>query len=160
MRTRKRVRLDRRTKVLEFRDDETTRYAILSHRWIERQGDRQGVSYEKMVELASWRKRIRQRVDYQKILDNCLQAKNHGCSGWTHVAQTNEAARNYLRPSTTCIRGKQTRPYAMRTFPKRLRATRMDIPILTALHVRKKYGVWVDLSRALQQLSLLGHEDE
>jgi len=52
MRTRKRVRLDRRTKVLEFRDDETTRYAILSHRWIERQGDRQRVSYEKMVELA------------------------------------------------------------------------------------------------------------
>ena len=27
--------IDRRTKVLELRDDESTKYAILSHRWID-----------------------------------------------------------------------------------------------------------------------------
>ena len=37
--------MDRRTKVLEFHNDEATDYAILSHRWIE-----QEVNYDEMVE--------------------------------------------------------------------------------------------------------------
>ncbi|KIM53467.1 hypothetical protein SCLCIDRAFT_1222787 [Scleroderma citrinum Foug A] len=36
-----------RYKVLEFRDDEVTEYAILSHRWIDQELD-----YDEIVELA------------------------------------------------------------------------------------------------------------
>ena len=39
-------RVDRRTKVLEFGDDEVTEYAILSHRWIGLE-----VDYDEIVEL-------------------------------------------------------------------------------------------------------------
>ncbi|KAL4071631.1 heterokaryon incompatibility protein-domain-containing protein [Scleroderma yunnanense] len=70
-------RLDRRTKVLEFRDDEVTAYAILSHRWIN-----QEVNYDEMVELAKMdaeeRDEIRQRDGYRKILDSCERAKKDG----------------------------------------------------------------------------------
>ncbi|KAL4069937.1 heterokaryon incompatibility protein-domain-containing protein [Scleroderma yunnanense] len=69
--------VDRRTKVLEFRDDETTDYAILSHRWIE-----QEVDYDEMTQLAKMeeeeRDDIRQRDGYRKILDGCEQAKRDG----------------------------------------------------------------------------------
>ncbi|KAL4067442.1 heterokaryon incompatibility protein-domain-containing protein [Scleroderma yunnanense] len=69
--------VDRRTKVLAFRNDETTDYAILSHRWIE-----QEVNYEEMVNLAAMedkeRDEIRQCKGYQKILDSCGQAKRDG----------------------------------------------------------------------------------
>ena len=41
-------RVDRRTRVLEFADDESTKYAILSHRWI----NPTEVEYDEMVGLA------------------------------------------------------------------------------------------------------------
>jgi len=73
----KRERVDRRAKVLEFRDDEVTKYAILSHRWIA-----QEVEYDEIVELAKMdeemRDEIRQRDGYRKILDSCKQAKKDG----------------------------------------------------------------------------------
>ena len=71
-------RVDRQCKVLEFRDDKTTAYAILSHRWIE---DTE-VDYEEMVGLAKMdaeeRDEIRQRLGYWKIRDACQQAKEDG----------------------------------------------------------------------------------
>ena len=67
--------VDRRRKVLEFRDDSTTAYAILSHRWIE---DSE-VDYEEMTGLARMeaeeRDEIRSRIGYKKIWDTCQQAK-------------------------------------------------------------------------------------
>ena len=72
------VQVDHRTKVLEFRDDETTEYAILSHRWI----DPTEVDYEEIVNLAKVDKQerdeIRGRLGYKKILDTCRQAKLDG----------------------------------------------------------------------------------
>ena len=69
--------VDRRAKVLEFRDDEATNYAILSHRWFD-----QEVNYEEMIELAKMereeREEIRQRNGYRKILDSCEQARRDG----------------------------------------------------------------------------------
>ena len=71
-------RVDRRTKVLESVDDESTKYAILSHRWI----NPTEVDYEEMVDLAKMeseaRDEIRQRPGYKKILDGCEQAKRDG----------------------------------------------------------------------------------
>ena len=68
-------RVDYRTKVLEFSDDETTEYAILSHRWIA-----QEVDYREMVKLAKMaveeRDEIRQCDGYRKILQSCKQAQN------------------------------------------------------------------------------------
>ena len=71
-------RVDRRTKVLEFADDESTKYAILSHRWI----NSTEVEYEEMVGLAKMeqeeRNEIRQRLGYKKILDCCKRAQEDG----------------------------------------------------------------------------------
>ncbi|KAL4078659.1 heterokaryon incompatibility protein-domain-containing protein [Scleroderma yunnanense] len=68
------TQVDRRTKVLEFCDDEATDYAILSHRWTE-----QEVNYEEMIDLAKMeaeeRDEIRHRDGYRKILDSCELAK-------------------------------------------------------------------------------------
>ena len=73
----KRKRVDRRVKVLEFGNDEATEYAILSHRWIA-----QEVDYDEMVELAKMdrkeRDEIRQRDGYRKILQSCKQAQKDG----------------------------------------------------------------------------------
>ena len=70
----KRKQVDRRAKVLEFCDDEVTKYAILSHRWIG-----QEVEYDEIVDLAKMgeeeRDEIRQRDGYRKILNSCEQAK-------------------------------------------------------------------------------------
>lgn len=70
--------VDRRTKDLEFRDDEATEYAILSHRWV----DPTEVDYEKMVDLAKMnvedRNEIRRRLGYKKIPNTCVQAKRDG----------------------------------------------------------------------------------
>ncbi|KIM51351.1 hypothetical protein SCLCIDRAFT_1168453 [Scleroderma citrinum Foug A] len=67
-------RVDRQAKVLEFGDDEATKYAILSHRWVGRE-----VDHDEIVELAKMpveeRDEIRQRHGYRKILDSCEQAK-------------------------------------------------------------------------------------
>ena len=75
METRERVNCQ--VKVLELRDDEVTEYAILSHRWGERE-----VGYHEIVELAKMdkekRDEIRQRDGYQKILDGCKQAEKDG----------------------------------------------------------------------------------
>ncbi|KAL4076543.1 heterokaryon incompatibility protein-domain-containing protein [Scleroderma yunnanense] len=70
-------RVDRRVKVLQFGDDEATRYAILSHRWTE-----QEVDYDEMIELTKMdeedRGEIRRRFGYKKILDSCEQAEKDG----------------------------------------------------------------------------------
>ena len=70
--------VERRTKVLGFRDDETTEYAILSHRWI----DSTEVDYEEIVDLAKVDRQeqdeIRGRLGYKKIVDTCKQAKKDG----------------------------------------------------------------------------------
>ena len=70
--------MERRTKVLEFHDDETTEYAILSHRWI----DPTEVEYEEMVDLAKMNRQeqdeIRGRLGYKKIVNTCKQAKREG----------------------------------------------------------------------------------
>ena len=72
------MQVERRTKVLDFRDDETTEYAILSHRWI----DDTEINYEEMVGLANMeegeRDAIRERLGYTKILDTCRQAQKDG----------------------------------------------------------------------------------
>ncbi|KAL4072666.1 heterokaryon incompatibility protein-domain-containing protein [Scleroderma yunnanense] len=69
--------VDSRTKVIEFRYDETTDYAILSHRWFE-----QEVDYKEMTKLAKMKKdeqdEIRQRLGYRKIHDSCEQARRDG----------------------------------------------------------------------------------
>ncbi|KAL4062633.1 heterokaryon incompatibility protein-domain-containing protein [Scleroderma yunnanense] len=69
--------VNRRTKVLEFCDDEATVYAILSHRWTNEE-----VDYDEMVELAKMeveeRAEIRGRHGYRKILASCEQAKRDG----------------------------------------------------------------------------------
>ena len=66
--------VDCRFKVLDFGDDETTAYTILSHRWI----DSTEVDYEEMVDLTKMgseaRDEIRGRLGYKKILDSCRQA--------------------------------------------------------------------------------------
>ena len=71
-------RVDRRTKVLEFRDDEATEYAILSHRWV----DPTEVDYEEMADLAKMDREeqdeIRGRQGYKKIVDTCKLAKQDG----------------------------------------------------------------------------------
>ena len=70
-------RVDRRTKVLEFGDDEATEYAILSHRWVGEE-----VDYDEIVGLTKMamedRDEIRQRDGYRKILDSCEQAQKDG----------------------------------------------------------------------------------
>ena len=70
--------MERRTKVLELRDDEATEYAILSHRWI----DPTEVDYEEMVDLAKMDRQeqneIRSRLGYKKIVNTCKQAKRDG----------------------------------------------------------------------------------
>ena len=63
--------MDRRSKVLDFSDDEIAEYAILSHRWIA-----QEVEFAKMD--AEEKDKIRQRDGYQKILQSCKQAKKDG----------------------------------------------------------------------------------
>ena len=74
--------VNRRTKVFESRNDETTTYAILSHRWVEKDGEDQEVSYEDMANLPKADEEecdeIRQRPGYQKIIDSCEQAKKDG----------------------------------------------------------------------------------
>jgi len=74
---RKRKRGGRRAKVVEFCDDETTEYAILSHRWLA-----QEVDYNEMVELENIalgaRDEICRRDGYKKILRSCEQARNDG----------------------------------------------------------------------------------
>ena len=72
------IQVKRRAKVFDFRDDEATEYAILSHRWI---GDTE-VNYDEMVDLAKMEKgdrdEIRERTGYKKILDTCRQAQKDG----------------------------------------------------------------------------------
>ncbi|KAL4072353.1 hypothetical protein V8B97DRAFT_1870420 [Scleroderma yunnanense] len=73
---------DRRTKVFQSCDSEFTEYAILSHRWIEHQGQTAEVNYDEMSGLARMheglRDEIRQRTGYKKILDSCVQAIKDG----------------------------------------------------------------------------------
>ncbi|KAI6142929.1 heterokaryon incompatibility protein-domain-containing protein [Pisolithus tinctorius] len=62
--------------VMKYRDDETTKYAILSHRWgIE-------VDYEEMtglMKMEGWKRdEVRQRDGYQKIIKSCEQAMKDG----------------------------------------------------------------------------------
>ncbi|KAL4070155.1 heterokaryon incompatibility protein-domain-containing protein [Scleroderma yunnanense] len=68
---------DCRTNVLEFRDDEATDYAILSHRWIGKE-----VDYKEMIKLAKMKehdqKAVRDRDGYKKIVASCEQAQRDG----------------------------------------------------------------------------------
>ncbi|KAL4070167.1 heterokaryon incompatibility protein-domain-containing protein [Scleroderma yunnanense] len=70
--------VDCEIKVLEYRDDEATDYAILSHRWI----SGKEVDYKEMFKLAKMKKHeqilIRERDGYRKILASCTQAKMDG----------------------------------------------------------------------------------
>ena len=71
------------SKILHCRNYEKTKYAILSHRWIEKEsGETSEVGYEEMVELANMDKKkqdeIRKRDGYQKILRSCKQAEKDG----------------------------------------------------------------------------------
>ena len=72
------MQIERRTKVLDFRDDEITEYAILSHRWI----DDTEINYEEIASLGNMEKEerdeIRGRLGYKKILDTCRQAQKNG----------------------------------------------------------------------------------
>ncbi|KAL4075346.1 heterokaryon incompatibility protein-domain-containing protein [Scleroderma yunnanense] len=72
-----------RTDVLEFRDDEATDYAILSHRWIGKE-----VDYKEIIKLArmnkSDQKAVRDRDGYKKVLSSCERAKRDGYS-WLWV---------------------------------------------------------------------------
>ena len=74
---RKGERVDHRTKVLEFGNDEATEYAILSHRWTT-----QEVDYAEIVKLAKKpveeRDEIRQCDGYRKILQSCEEAQKDG----------------------------------------------------------------------------------
>ena len=76
--------VDRRTKVLEFRDDEATEYVILSHWWT----DPTEVDYEEMVDLDKMdrqeRDEICSRLGYQKIVSTCKQTKQDGCE-WVWI---------------------------------------------------------------------------
>ena len=70
-------------KILDCRNYESTKYAILSHRWIEKEsGETAEVGYEEMVELANMdtgkQDKIRERDGYQKILRSCKQAERDG----------------------------------------------------------------------------------
>jgi len=69
--------VDHHKNVLEFCDDETTEYAILSHRWTK---DAEEVDYREMVKLAKMpleeRDKICRRDGYKKI--SCKQARNDG----------------------------------------------------------------------------------
>ncbi|KIM59573.1 hypothetical protein SCLCIDRAFT_27271 [Scleroderma citrinum Foug A] len=69
--------MDCQAKVLEFCDDEATKYAILSHGWIG-----QEVEYDEIVELTKMdeekRDKIHHRNGYRKILDGCKQAEKDG----------------------------------------------------------------------------------
>ena len=76
--------LNRRAgKILDCRNDESTEYAILSHRWMEKNsGETAEVNYEEMVQLANMdtekQGEIRNRDGYQKILKCCKQAEKDG----------------------------------------------------------------------------------
>ncbi|KAL4069912.1 heterokaryon incompatibility protein-domain-containing protein [Scleroderma yunnanense] len=74
--------VDRRTRVLQSRDDLTTEYAILSHRWIEKEGETMEVNYDEVVALTKMERaeqdEVRQCDGYQKILRSCEQAKRDG----------------------------------------------------------------------------------
>ncbi|KAL4081386.1 hypothetical protein V8B97DRAFT_17785 [Scleroderma yunnanense] len=69
-----RTTMDCETNVLEFRNDKTMAYAILSYRW-----SGQGVSYKEMTKLAKIgiqeRDQVRRRYGYRQILNSCEQAK-------------------------------------------------------------------------------------
>ena len=67
-------------KILDCRDYESTKYAILSHRWAEKEpGETAEVNHVEMVELANMDSKkqdeTRNRDGYQKILRTCEKAK-------------------------------------------------------------------------------------
>ena len=123
-------RVDRRTRVLEFRDDEATEYAILSHRWI----DPTKVDYEEMVTLPKMKFVVGLATRRYWIPASRQRRTGMSRYGLILAASTSEAAQSCLKPSIQCIGGTQTRGYAMRfsatflalSFP--LRKTMKSIP--------------------------------
>ena len=103
-------------KVLDsFADSNATKYAILSHRWM----DSTEVNYKEIVGLEKMdggeRDKIRRRLGYKKILDTCEQAKSDGYE-WLWVdTSTNEAAQSCLKQSIRCTTGMGTRGHVMCT---------------------------------------------
>ncbi|KAI6043668.1 heterokaryon incompatibility protein-domain-containing protein, partial [Pisolithus marmoratus] len=67
-------------RVLQQYDDAQTAYAIVSHRWRDKQEDKQEVDYNEMVNLMDMqegeRGEVRRRSGYKKILASCKQAMN------------------------------------------------------------------------------------
>ena len=98
-------KVDRRMKVLEFRDDEATNYAILSHRWIGPE-----VDYAEMVGLAKMDREERDDIrgcdGYRKLLASCKLANRDGfewlwmdtcCIDKTSSAELSEAINSMYR---------------------------------------------------------------
>ncbi|KAI6160372.1 hypothetical protein EDD17DRAFT_1887576 [Pisolithus thermaeus] len=85
-----------KTKVLEQLDDETAKYAILSHRW------GMEVDYDGMTGLMKMneqdRDEVRQRDGYRKIIKSCEQAKEDGYRWlWIDTAELSEAINSMYR---------------------------------------------------------------
>ena len=123
-------------KVLDsFADSNATKYAILSHRWM----DSTEVNYKEIVGLEKMdgeeRDKIRRRLGYKKILDTCEQAKSDGyewlwvdtcCIDKRSSAELSEAINSmyhWYGNSGTCYVYLHDVPNS--SFP-----TQQDIPIL------------------------------
>jgi len=100
--------VDHRAKVLEFGDDETTEYAILSHRW---------VGKEVSDEPRRRETRFASMMATERFFKAASGLKRTDISGYgaTLAASTSEAAQNYPRPSTPYIGGMKAGKYAIRT---------------------------------------------
>lgn len=92
--------VDSRTKVFEPGDDEATKYAIISHRWIEGAE----VDYQEMTKLAEMKEakqnEIRERLGYKKI---------------TRSVSTSQTSPSSPGRSNPCTGGMKTQAYATRT---------------------------------------------
>ncbi|KIM65665.1 hypothetical protein SCLCIDRAFT_1157979 [Scleroderma citrinum Foug A] len=129
--------VNRRTKVFEFADDETTSYAILSHRWT------QEVDYRRSSTWQRWKRTNKMRsvngLDTRRSLlavNRRRRMSSSGC-GSIRAASTSEAAQSCPRLSIPCIGGMKTRGCAMRTFTTSAHPFLVDpagrcIPISTA----------------------------
>ena len=107
-------KVDRRTKVLGFCDDEASKYAILSHR----RSDTTKVDFEEMVNLARLdveeSDEIRGVLGYKKILDSCEQATKDGYEWlWIETCCIDKYSSVELSEATNSIM--KTLVYAMRT---------------------------------------------
>ena len=121
------MQVEHQTNVLDFCDDETSEYAILSHRWI---NDTE-ISYEEMV-LANMGKeewiqfvgRLGTRRSWI-LVSRCRKTDMSG-SRRTSAALTSEAVQSCWRPSIRCIAGTQMPRHAICTL---MTLTAPDFPL-------------------------------